>query len=82
MLRDQIRTLAYRHAVELNPKTFEGKSVLDIGCGTGILSVFCARAGAQEVTAVDKAQIAEYAKVICKPFPQVTVLRADISDLK
>jgi len=31
------------------------------------------------VTAVDQAQIAEYAKVICRPFPQITVLRQDVN---
>lgn len=43
MLRDRPRQLAYRDAIFQNKSNFEGKIVLDIGAGTGILSVFCAQ---------------------------------------
>jgi ribosomal protein L11 methyltransferase len=32
---------------------FEGKSVLDMGCGTGLLAIMAARKGARPVTAID-----------------------------
>ena len=32
-------------------------NVLDLGCGTGILSMFCAKAGAKSVTGVDMSDI-------------------------
>jgi ribosomal protein L11 methyltransferase len=32
---------------------FEGKTVLDMGCGTGILAILASRLGAKEVTAID-----------------------------
>jgi ribosomal protein L11 methyltransferase len=32
---------------------FEGKRVLDLGCGTGILAILAAKMGAQDITAID-----------------------------
>ncbi|KAI0973175.1 S-adenosyl-L-methionine-dependent methyltransferase [Xylaria arbuscula] len=57
MLKDTIRTDAYRDFIYNNKHLFAGKTVLDIGCGTGILSMFCARAGAAKVLAVDASDI-------------------------
>lgn len=39
---------------------------MDIGCGTGILSLFAARAGAKQVIGVDNADIVHYAREIVK----------------
>lgn len=35
MLKDQVRTDAYRDFIYENKNAFAGKTVLDIGCGTG-----------------------------------------------
>ena len=54
MLGDKPRTLAYRKAISRHREVFVGKTVLDVGCGTGILSLFCARDGdARKVYAVE-----------------------------
>lgn len=37
---------------------------MDIGCGTGILSIFAMRAGAKHVYGIDMADVALYAKQI------------------
>ncbi len=62
MVGDHARTDAFRRALEavVGP----GTRVLDIGCGTGILSLFAARAGAEAVDAVDNAQILEFARTL------------------
>lgn len=57
MLKDDVRTLAYRNAIYQNRHLFAGKVVLDVGCGTGILSMFAARAGAKMVIGVDMSNV-------------------------
>lgn len=59
MLRDAVRVFAYRSAIQ---RQCPGKRVLEIGCGTGILSLFAAQAGAARVTAIEESQIAEVAE--------------------
>ena len=57
MLSDTVRTESYRDALLLNPDRLKGAKVLDIGCGTGILSMFAAKAGAERVVGVDCSDI-------------------------
>jgi protein arginine N-methyltransferase 1 len=64
MIKDSERTEAYKNAIMRNAHLFEGKVVLDVGCGTGILSIFAARAGAAHVYAVDFADIVLHAEQI------------------
>jgi protein arginine N-methyltransferase 1 len=52
MLKDEIRTQTYRNAMYHNTHLFKNKIVLDIGCGTGILSMFAAKSGAKKVIGV------------------------------
>ena len=64
MLLDTVRTLSYRDAIYQNKHLFHNKTVLDVGCGTGILSLFAARAGAKRVFGVDNSSIAIHAKQV------------------
>merc|ERR1719431_1698647 len=57
MLSDVTRTASYRRALSNNPARMKDALVLDIGCGTGILSMFAAKAGARAVVGVDCSDI-------------------------
>jgi type I protein arginine methyltransferase len=63
MLKDRVRTEAYRDFMYKNKDLFKDKIVLDVGCGTGILSMFAAASGASKVFAVDASDIIEKAKL-------------------
>ena len=43
MLQDYVRTATYYTAIRENQADFEGKVVMDVGAGTGILSLFSAQ---------------------------------------
>ncbi len=53
MLTDVGRMNFYKNAILNNSDMFKGKVVVDIGCGTGVLSIFAARAGAKKVYAIE-----------------------------
>jgi predicted RNA methylase len=64
MLKDTIRTKAYQSAILSNKHLFKDKVVIDIGCGTGILSLFAAQAGAKKVIAIDASDVHAQAREI------------------
>ena len=66
MIGDEARTSAYLEAIEAHANELKGKVVLDVGCGTGILSMFAARAGARKVYAVDASGITRHTRRLVK----------------
>lgn len=40
--------------------------MLDVGCGSGVLSLFAAQAGAKKVYAIEASNMAENAKILVK----------------
>ena len=85
MLSDKIRTLGYREAIDGNAHLFKDKIVLDVGCGTGILSMIAAKAGAKHVIGVDASGIIEHAKRIVSDnglTEKITLLRGTMESVK
>ena len=52
----------YRTAILNNRACFEGKAVLDVGAGSGILAIWAAKAGARVVYAVEATSMAKHAR--------------------
>jgi protein arginine N-methyltransferase 1 len=83
MIKDKIRTESYKNAIDYNADVFKDKIVLDIGCGTGILSIFAAKAGAKHVYGIEFADIADYAREIIKKnglSDKVTIIKSKVEE--
>ena len=84
MLKDTSRTLSYRNAMYRNKDLFKDKIVLDVGCGTGILSMFAVKAGAKHVYSVDMSSIIDKAKEIVELngfSDKITLLQGKLEDI-
>lgn len=84
MLKDKPRTLAYKQFIDDNKALFKDKVVLDVGAGTGILSLFAASAGARKVFAVEASEISEICEKIveCNNLTnQISVIKGTIEDI-
>ncbi|XP_025904388.1 histone-arginine methyltransferase CARM1 [Nothoprocta perdicaria] len=66
MMQDYVRTGTYQRAILQNHSDFKDKIVLDVGCGSGILSFFAAQAGARKIYAVEASTMAQHAEVLVK----------------
>ncbi len=73
MVGDRTRTRAFAAAIEESVRP--GDRVLDIGCGTGILAMLAARAGAARVVAIDQSRIAQAAANLVKANGLTDVVR-------
>ncbi|KAL4448328.1 hypothetical protein ABPG75_005547 [Micractinium tetrahymenae] len=86
MLQDYIRTGTYYAAITENPQDFEGKVVMDVGCGSGILSLFAAQAGAKVVYAVEASDMAHHARHLAAANPgigdRIRVLHGKVEEME
>ncbi len=83
MIRDRIRTEAFQRALEAVVQP--GDVVLDVGAGTGILSLLAARAGAAKVYAVEQTSIASLARrlIASNGFSDIVeVIPSDLVDVE
>lgn len=84
MLKDQVRTKSYQNAILQNRHLFEGKVVLDVGCGTGVLSMFAAQAGAAHVYGVECSGIITQARQIVKDNnldSRITLIKGKVEEI-
>ena len=85
MLKDTTRTKSYALFILSNPHLFKDAIVLDVGCGTGILSLLAARAGAKHVYAVDASDVAKKAieNIRTNGFAdKITVVRGKVEEIE
>lgn len=86
MLQDYVRTGTYYAAVIENRADLIGRVVVDVGAGSGILSLFAAQAGAKHVYAVEASEMAEYAQKLIAGNPalgqRITVIKGKIEEVE
>lgn len=83
MLRDVVRTEAFQKAIKEVVKA--GDVVLDVGAGSGVLSLFAAQAGAARVYAVERTGLASLAAHLAQINgfdTAIQVLQGDIRDVR
>ncbi|MFS8006405.1 putative methyltransferase [Helianthus anomalus] len=66
MLKDVVRIKTYLNVIYKNRFLVKEKIVLDVGVGTGILSLFCAKARAKHVYVIECSQMADMAPEVVK----------------
>lgn len=84
MLQDLVRTGAYQSAILSNPSDFAGKTVMDVGTGSGVLAWFATQAGAAKVYAVEASGAADRAAQLLTANgvgDRVTVVKAKVEDV-
>ncbi|XP_029303299.1 histone-arginine methyltransferase CARM1 [Cottoperca gobio] len=64
LLQDYQRTATYQRAILVNESDFRDKVVLDVCCGSSILSFFAVQAGATKVYAVESSPMAKYTQIL------------------
>ncbi|WWC73749.1 uncharacterized protein I206_107721 [Kwoniella pini CBS 10737] len=85
MLKDTVRTVSYARFILSNPKIFKDAIVMDVGCGTGILSMFAAKAGAKHVYAIEASGLAVKARENIRKngfADSITVIQGKVEDIQ
>lgn len=83
LLADETRTTTYREAIRQAVRP--GDVVLDLGCGSGILSFFACQAGASRVFAIERGKMAGVAEFLARHLgfdDRVTILNGESTELE
>ncbi|KAM9328785.1 histone-arginine methyltransferase CARM1-like [Pholidichthys leucotaenia] len=84
LLQDYLRTATYQKAILASEADFRDKVVLDVCCGSGILSSFAVQAGASRVYAVESSPMVEYTQILVhsnNQSEQISVLEGDVEQV-
>nr|XP_003700404.1 PREDICTED: protein arginine N-methyltransferase 6 [Megachile rotundata] len=84
MLSDTVRNLAYKNAIMNCKHMFKDKIVMDVGAGTGILSIFCAQAGAKKIYAIEASNLIKLTEQVVKENNldnNITLIHSRIEDI-
>ncbi|TDH65520.1 hypothetical protein CCR75_007621 [Bremia lactucae] len=85
MLTDDLRMKSYHDAIFKNQNHFKDKVILDVGTGSGILSIWAAQSGARKVYAVEATNIAHQARKVISANGQdhiITVIQSKMEDVE
>ncbi|XP_025089637.1 probable protein arginine N-methyltransferase 6 [Pomacea canaliculata] len=85
MLRDWPRMASYKRFFENNAHLIRDKVVMDVGAGTGILSLFAASAGVRKVYAIEASNIAALCQKIVEQNgfkDKIEVIQSTVEDLQ
>ncbi|KAH8371765.1 hypothetical protein KR093_008795 [Drosophila rubida] len=66
VLRDEVTMRGFKAAIEANAELFRGATVLEVGCGSGLLSFWVARQGAARVFAVEPTDVWQVTRQLVK----------------
>ncbi|KAF8387842.1 hypothetical protein HHK36_026503 [Tetracentron sinense] len=76
----------YYAAIIENCADFSGKVVVDVGAGSGILSLFAAQAGAKHVYAVEASDMVDYARRLIAGNPvlgqRITIIKGKVEEVE
>uniref|UniRef100_A0A3B4V684 Histone-arginine methyltransferase CARM1 n=1 Tax=Seriola dumerili TaxID=41447 RepID=A0A3B4V684_SERDU len=84
LLQDYMRTATYQRAMLVNETDFRDKVVLDVCCGSGILSYFAIQAGATRVYAVESSPMAKYTQIMVQSnslSERIRVLEGEVEEV-
>lgn len=83
LLHDELRTNAFREAIAKTVRP--GDVVIDLGCGSGILSYFACEAGAARVYAIDATRMADVTALLARHLgfaDRITVIQKESREVE
>ncbi|XP_060888412.1 histone-arginine methyltransferase CARM1-like [Labrus mixtus] len=84
LLQDYPRIATYHRAILDNETDFRDKVVLDVRCGSGILSFFAVQAGASRVYAVESTPLAKFTQILVQSnglSERIRVLEGEVDEV-